>query len=105
MNMIANIREACAEDVAALGAVHVQCWRESYAELLSQPLLDSIRPEDRATRWEQIIASPNDRQWVAEGDGEIVGFAGTAPGRARCRRSRQSPRRPRRPTAGRSGWR
>jgi len=79
--MIANIREACAEDVAALGAVHVQCWRESYADLLSQPLLDSIRPEDRATRWEQIIASPNDRQWVAEVDGEILGFAGTGPGR------------------------
>jgi ribosomal protein S18 acetylase RimI-like enzyme len=81
MSMVADIRDARPEDAAALGVVHVQCWRESYSDLLSQPLLDSIRPEDRASRWEQIIASPSDRQWVAELDREIVGFAGTGPGR------------------------
>ena len=80
-NMDVGIREARPEDAARLGAVHVQCWRESYSHLLSQQLLDSIRPEDRASRWEQIIASPNDQQWVAEVDGEIVGFAGTGPAR------------------------
>ncbi|MEO6200668.1 MAG: GNAT family N-acetyltransferase [Cryobacterium sp.] len=76
-----SIREARPEDAARLGVVHVQCWRESYLDVLSQQLLDSIRPEDRATRWDQIIGSPNDQQWVAEVDGEIVGFAGTGAGR------------------------
>lgn len=75
------VRGALESDRDALDAVHVQSWRESHEHLLSQQLLDSIRPFDRADRWEQIVASPCDQQWVAEVDGEIVGFMGTGSGR------------------------
>ena len=76
------VRPAVASDADALGLVHVRSWRETYAHILSPHVLDSIRPEDRTTRWKQILTEQSGHQnFVAESGCELVGFSATGPGR------------------------
>ena len=76
------MRKATVDDADALGRVHVQAWRETYAHLLSASLLESVSAERRADRWRSILSSQSDHaQVVVEVDGEIVGFAASGPGR------------------------
>ncbi|HRQ00253.1 MAG TPA: GNAT family N-acetyltransferase [Terrimesophilobacter sp.] len=80
--MTVTVRSATVEDADALGAVHVQAWRQTYAHLLSPGLLESVSAERRAERWRSILGgSPDHAQVVAEIDGDIVGFAASGPGR------------------------
>jgi len=101
------IREAVVGDAAAIGRVHMTCWREAYAHFLSPEFFAANPPERSAARWESslgrlsaaragggpssVAVEPGavERQvWVAERAGEIVGFAmrgpavGTPPPRA-----------------------
>lgn len=80
--MTLSVRPAVVDDADALGRVHVQAWRETYAHLLSPGLLESVSAERRAERWRSILSnSPDHAQVVAEIGGEIVGFAASGPAR------------------------
>src|SRR5690606_23176560 len=46
--MTLAVRRATVDDADALGVVHVQAWRETYAHLLSPGLLESVSVERRA---------------------------------------------------------
>jgi GNAT superfamily N-acetyltransferase len=71
------IREATTMDAAALGHVHVECWRETYAHLLSESFLGALDPVTRGERWAEVLAKPrpDERVVVLEVDGALRGFA------------------------------
>ncbi|MGZ8310996.1 MAG: N-acetyltransferase family protein [Allosphingosinicella sp.] len=73
-----SFREAKSSDAPALGRVHVTSWRESYAGLLPDHLLDGLSTEGRSAMWSAILNDPTTSGrmsvFVAESEGEIVGF-------------------------------
>lgn len=71
------IRPAEPRDAAALGRVHVECWREAYAHLLTEEFLAGLDPQQRGERWSAMLADPraDDRVAVLEVDGGLRGFA------------------------------
>ncbi len=81
--MDVKIREAVIGDADVLGAVHIQCWREAYfPHILSAASFEVATPALRAERWRSILAAPgNVKNWVAEKDGRIIGFAAAGEGR------------------------
>src|SRR4051794_549526 len=75
------IRPAKTEDAAAIGAVHVQAWRETYAGLLPADLLAGLDARQRAAMWEAAI--PQGGVFVAEDAAGLAGFAAWSPQRSR----------------------
>ena len=73
-----SFREAKSSDAAALGKLHVASWRESYAGLLPDHLLDGLSADARSAMWSAILSDPamfgGTTVFVAESEGEIVGF-------------------------------
>lgn len=75
-----TIRDATPEDALAVAGVHVRSWQVAYRGLIDDELLDGLRPEDRAARYElgaERTGAP--RTIVALEDQEIIGFATTGP--------------------------
>jgi GNAT superfamily N-acetyltransferase len=64
-----------------MGDVHVRVWRWAYREQMPEEFLERMRPERRAEIWRADLADGWISAWVAEVDGAVVGFAGTAPTR------------------------
>jgi ribosomal protein S18 acetylase RimI-like enzyme len=53
------IRKAQASDVAAIAAVHVAAWRETYGGLVPERLLSDLSVEERTRRWHRILTVPD----------------------------------------------
>jgi ribosomal protein S18 acetylase RimI-like enzyme len=72
-----SLRSPQPDDVEALAQVHVQAWRETYADQLPAEFFGEKALEFRRGIWRRIIAdtSPDSRVVVAVRAGEIVGFA------------------------------
>lgn len=82
MDTTVVVRPAEEADADSLGRVHAACWHETYDHLLSAAALSQLHPERLAAMWRRYASQgPEYRQVVAVVDGEIVGFAGTGPGR------------------------
>lgn len=73
-----RFREAKPVDAAAIGALHVASWRETYAGLLPEAMLAALSVEARTAMWSRIIGDPgafgDAALFVAEEDGSILGF-------------------------------
>lgn len=73
-----DYREASLSDASAIGRLHVDSWRETYAGILPDQLLDGLSAEARSAMWSSVLEEPaGSRQtavFVAETRGEIVGF-------------------------------
>ena len=70
------VRPAREDDAEALAAVHVETWRDAYAGLLPQEVLDGLSRRQQTRRWRRAIRNPEDelgQVFVAE-DGSISGF-------------------------------
>jgi GNAT superfamily N-acetyltransferase len=75
---MALIRPPTPDDAPRLGEVHVAAWRWAYRGQMSDDLLDSLRPESRAKAWHAWLTEESNNDfaaWVAEEDGDIIGFA------------------------------
>ena len=75
------VRSAVPGDVGAIAACHVACWREAYAHLVRPAFLAGLDVDDFRVRWAGSLRDPSRPAWVAEVDGEVVGFSGTCPSR------------------------
>lgn len=78
------IRDATDDDVEAVARVHVQGWRESYADFLSDDALAGLSVEERVAMWRRALSRPDPRArfLLAEtASGEVVGFARGGPAR------------------------
>lgn len=76
----ATIRIAVPADAAALAALHVTAWRETYAGLMPDAVLAGLSVEGRAVRWQRILSegAPNNRSpavFLAACGSHLVGFA------------------------------
>lgn len=76
------VRAATLDDADALGRVHAQVWRETYAGILSDEWIARVSDDERVERWKRILGEPGaGRQWVVEVDGHPVGFSASGPSR------------------------
>jgi len=71
---------ATLDDAEPLGDVHVQAWRETYAGLVPQRVLDALDPAARARMWRGAIGGDT-AVFLAKEAGAIVGFGACAPPR------------------------
>lgn len=73
-----QVRSALLSDVSALGALHVESWRETYRDILPAEMLANLSVETRTTMWTKILGdralSNKTAVYVAEDQGRIIGF-------------------------------
>jgi ribosomal protein S18 acetylase RimI-like enzyme len=74
-----GIRRAQAGDAAAIAAVHVAAWRETYAGLVPERMLRAFSVAERTRRWQRILTAPDPSResavFVAVGpDQSALGF-------------------------------
>jgi len=75
------IRHAKPDDAYAVESVRVRCWQIAYRHVFPPAELDTLAIDER--RWRQRFLMPP-RGWatfVAERDGEVIGFASVGPSR------------------------
>lgn len=79
-----RIRPARADDAEAIGRAHSEGWGAAYRGIMSDEAVDAfVHAGDHTTRWSERMEERSDGRviWVAELDGEVVGFAQTGPSR------------------------
>jgi len=69
------------DDVAALAALHVACWRETYAGILPTEILDGLSTAEKANMWNAVITDHRLFKAVVRKDGELGGFVICGPAR------------------------
>lgn len=70
-----SIRVAEVRDAAAIAHVHVQSWLTTYKDILAESYLATLNETERVPLWGDWLAR-DILVFVAEVDGEVVGFAG-----------------------------
>jgi ribosomal protein S18 acetylase RimI-like enzyme len=73
-----NVRPATAEDADAIGRVQVETWRAAYRGLMPDEAIAGFDLEGRRRMWREGLARvprPGSATFVAELDGDVVGFA------------------------------
>jgi L-amino acid N-acyltransferase YncA len=73
-----SLRPATALDAAAIAHVHVQSWRTTYAGIVPADHLAALNQAERALQWQDWLTR-GIPVYVAELDGEIVGFISGGP--------------------------
>lgn len=74
-------RLATLDDIHDLARVHVDTWRSAYASIVPDDYLASLSYANRAERWREILlrTEGTTATWVAEDEGQVVGFASVGP--------------------------
>jgi GNAT superfamily N-acetyltransferase len=66
--------EPALADAEEIARVHVQCWQESYADILPAEFLKKLSAEARIAQWRRTISDPDVFMRVARDASGIVGF-------------------------------
>jgi ribosomal protein S18 acetylase RimI-like enzyme len=74
-----NVRHARLEDARRLAEIHVETWRATYPGVMPQEVLDSLSVDDREGLWREWIPHAETEVFVAELDGDVVGFVTVGP--------------------------
>jgi len=74
-NPTINIRTATPSDAAQIAFVHIDSWRTTYRNIVSEDFLDSLNVQTRTNYWHSVLTTKSENVFVAERDGKIVGFA------------------------------
>lgn len=74
------VRNALETDLQQIVETHVSCWQETYRGIMPDELLDNLNLEGRRKYWESRLKD-NYMNFVAEVDGQVVGFACCGPNR------------------------
>jgi len=61
-------------DAEEIARVHVQCWQESYVDLLPAEFLRNLSADARVAQWQKAISDPGVFVLVARHAGRITGF-------------------------------
>lgn len=71
-----KIREAKLTDATGITKVHVDSWRTTYKNIISNGFLQKLSYEQRTNSWIQNLSNQSNYVFVAENnEDEIVGFA------------------------------
>lgn len=73
-----SIRAATVRDAEAIAHVHVASWRTTYACIVSEEYLDTLNEAERVLSWREWLTL-DALVFVAELEGEVVGFIGGGP--------------------------
>jgi ribosomal protein S18 acetylase RimI-like enzyme len=74
------LRRATPDDAEGIACVHVRTWQGAYGHVFPPEKLAGISPEERARYWRTTLGRGS-RTYVAEADGDVVGFASAGPSR------------------------
>jgi ribosomal protein S18 acetylase RimI-like enzyme len=69
------IRQAVQSDAASITRVHVDSWRSTYRDIVSEAHLAKLSYEEREYIWSRALGDSKQFTFVAEEAGRIVGFA------------------------------
>ena len=80
-----EIREAQIADAPAIARVHVDSWRSTYRGIVPDDYLAQLSYSQREQYWRRWINAGHEKQflYVAQDEGNIVGFALGGPERSR----------------------
>src|SRR5919201_4268286 len=80
-NLIRPVRRADIDDVVD---VHIASWQTAYRGQLPDKLLDGLGSsrDRRRARWTEFLADRRQPAFLAERDGEVLGFVHVGPARA-----------------------
>ena len=75
-----SVRPALPEDATAMGTVHTESWKTTYAGIIHQSFLDSIDLNARIRSAQSKIKNPEtDCLVLTEATGAVIGFAEVGP--------------------------
>jgi GNAT superfamily N-acetyltransferase len=66
-------RRATPEDLDAVVAVFLACWRTAYRGVLPDATVDAMTDDDAIDLWRASLADPSGEALVAERDGRVTG--------------------------------
>jgi GNAT superfamily N-acetyltransferase len=69
-----NIRQVVAADARSVAEVHVQTWQVAYRGVVPDAYLEGLSIDERERLWRASIRRGTPEIWVAEVDGQVVGW-------------------------------
>jgi ribosomal protein S18 acetylase RimI-like enzyme len=69
-----HIRKAVPSDAAGIANVHVNSWKTTYKDIVSDDYLNSLTVEDRTIRWNDILSCSHQTYVCELKSGEVAGF-------------------------------
>lgn len=72
------VQRARLEDARAIAAIHVRSWQVAYQGIVPSAFLGSLSVEDRENVWRHNLERESSETWVAEEDGQVLGWISAA---------------------------
>lgn len=77
--MSTTVRPATLDDARSIAAVKVATWQATYAGVVPQVVLDAMDVDEHTRMWEQWLSAEDNAVFVAEQEGNVVGFVNVGP--------------------------